>query len=125
MDTRSMVTKFQPEGKILKYRKFSSIAENYQVVTKRELKIPGKNMVEAESRRIRKNMTMPINERGDIKSLLGVDWLRELKWTIRNIESTTTKTDQSEKEKKINRFEKIFKTNRRTKTGTSTDKTEG
>ena len=52
---------------------------------------------------------MLITERQDIKPLLGMDWMREFNWTIRNIQNTTL-TDQSEKEK--THFEKPFETNR-------------
>ena len=41
-----------------------------------------------------------------------MDWLRGYNWTIRNIESTTNLTDQSQKDKIITNFEKIFKKNR-------------
>ena len=39
-------------------------------------------------------------------------WIRELNWTLGNIASTTTTTEQSEKHKIITIFEKLFKTNR-------------
>ena len=47
--------------------------------------------------------------------MLGLDWLRDIFWTIRNIESTMMLTDQSEKYKLITNFEKQFKTNRTNK----------
>ena len=40
-------------------------------------------------------------------------WLGEFNWTIRNIESTTSITNQSEKDKVIEKFEKLFITNRK------------
>ena len=54
---------------------------------------------------------MLITEPEDIKPLLGTDWLREINWTIRHIEKTTTPTDQSEKDEIITQFKKLFKTN--------------
>ena len=47
-----------------------------------------------------------------MKPLLTMDWVRESKLTIRNKESTTRLTNQSEKDKKITIFERLFKTNR-------------
>ena len=52
------------------------------------------------------------NEREHKKPLLGMDWLPEFNWLIKNIDSTTETTDNSEKDKIITNFEKLFKTNR-------------
>ena len=79
------------------------------------MKLAGKITVEAESRGIRKNLTMLITKREDIKPLLDMDWLREINWTLRNIESTTTTTNQSEKDKLFKKREKFLKTKRTTK----------
>ena len=55
---------------------------------------------------------MHITKREDIKPLHGMDWLRKYNWTTRNIESTTTISDQSEKDKINTNFEKLSETNR-------------
>ena len=39
-------------------------------------------------------------------------WLGQFNWTIRNIESTTTTTNQSEKDRIFRKFEKFFKMKR-------------
>ena len=54
---------------------------------------------------------MLTTEREDIKPVLGMDWLRDLNRTIRHIEKTTTTTDQTEKDKIIRNFEKLWETN--------------
>ena len=40
-----------------------------------------------------------------------MDWLREIFWTIRHIEKSTSTTDQSERDEIITQFEKLIKTN--------------
>ena len=60
---------------------------------------------------MRKNISMLVTEREDIKPLLGMDWLREFNWTIRHIKKTTTTSEQSEKYKIFTHIEKFFKTN--------------
>ena len=108
--TGSLVTIIPPDKEEIKNTKISPIRK-HQDVNKNEVKFAGKITVEAESRRNRKNLTILITEREDIKPLLGMDWLRQLNGWIRNIESTTTTIDQSE-DKKIANFGKLFKTNR-------------
>ena len=55
---------------------------------------------------------MLITECEIIKPLLCVDWLRELKWTIRNIENTMTIINRSENYKIITNFKLLSKKNR-------------
>ena len=55
---------------------------------------------------------MLLTDREDIKPLLCRDRLREFKWTIPNVETKTTVTDQWEKDKKFSKFGKLFKANR-------------
>ena len=110
LDTRSAVTLIPPDEALLKNKKISPLTRKYLDVNENEVKFAGNTTVEAESRRIRKDFTMFSTEQEDIKPLLGMAWLRDLKWTMRNIESTMTTTDHSEKNKLIANFEKIFKT---------------
>ena len=41
-----------------------------------------------------------------------MDWLRDIHWTIRHIEKSTTPGDQSERDETITQIEKLFNTNR-------------
>ena len=58
---------------------------------------------------------MLITEQKDIKQILGMDRLREIEWTIRHFEKSTTQTDQSEIDEIITKFENLFKTNQTVK----------
>ena len=86
----------------------------YQDVNKNEIKFAKKTRVEVESKGFRQNSPMLITEREDIRPLLGMDWLQKFNWIIRNFQSTTTTTEQSEKLQKISNFEKLTKMNRTT-----------
>ena len=81
--------------------KFSPLSRNYWDVSSNEVKFAGKLTVEAQSWGFRKNITKLITKRENIKLLLGMDWLRQVIWTIWNIESLTTFTDHSEGDKNI------------------------
>ena len=54
---------------------------------------------------------MPTAQGKDMKPLFTMDWVRELNWTIRIKESTTSLTEQTEKDRKLINFGKLFKTN--------------
>ena len=95
----------------MKDRKILPITRKYQDVNMNGVKLFGKIMIEAESGGIKMKMPMLITEREDKKPLLGIDWLRDFNWTIRNIGSTTTITDQSEEDKIFTKSEELFKTN--------------
>ena len=79
VNNRSQVTTIKPDEAILKVKKLLPITKTYRGVNKNEVKLAGKASVEAESRGIRKNLTMLIAEREDIKPLHGIDWPPELK----------------------------------------------
>ena len=53
---------------------------------------------------------MLFTELEDIKSLLGMNWLREFNCTIRRIEKSTTPTNQSERDEGSTQLGKLFKT---------------
>ena len=72
-------------------------------------------MVEAASKRMRKNLSILFTEVKDIKPLLSMDWLGQFIWTIRLIKKSTTQTDQPEGEEIFTQIEKLFKTNKLTK----------
>ena len=73
------------------------------------MKYPGRITVEAQSRGIRKILTVFIIETENIKPLLGMEWLQEFNWLIRNIDGRTTRTDHAEKDQTIAKFEKLIK----------------
>ena len=52
--------------------------------------------VEAENRKLIRNLTMLPTDEEDTKALLCMDWLGEFIWAVQNFESTTETTDQSE-----------------------------
>ena len=64
------------DKEIMKHKKILPITKKYQDVNKKEVKLAAKITVEAEKEEITKKLTMFITERGDIKPLLGMDWLR-------------------------------------------------
>ena len=94
-----------------KEQKNSPIRRRNQDIDENKVKFAAKFTVEAESRGIRKNLTMFFSKWEDLKPLLGMDWLRKCSWTIRNIGSTTMITDWSEKDELFLTFEKVIKTN--------------
>ena len=99
MDTTLLVKKIPLDKEVMKDRKLLTISRKNQEVDKNELKFARKITVEAESRGIRKYLTM-LNTAGEnIKPLLGIDWLQKFNWTIRKIENTTTTNHQSKKTK--------------------------
>ena len=103
VDTVSPATK-PLDKQIFKDKKKLLVTRKYQDVNENEVITNGKITVEAESKGIRKNLSMLITEREDIKLLLGMDWLRECNWMIQ-IEKTITLTDQSETNEKKTQFQ--------------------
>ena len=65
----------------------------------------GKITIEAEGKGIRKKLAMLITKREHKNPLLGMPCLQKFKWTMRNIENSTTTTEQSEKERINTKFE--------------------
>ena len=86
---------------------------NYQDVNKIEEKFFGKNSVEADNRGNRTTLKILNTERDVLQPLLGLDWLREFKWAIENIEHAMKKTKQSDKNKIKESLETFFKSNRK------------
>ena len=101
VDTGSPVTIIPPDKEIIKSMKLFLVTKKYRDVDKNALEFTGKRTVEAESKRIRRNLSMIITEREYFKPLLDMDWLQECNWTIRFIEKSTTQTNQSETDKII------------------------
>ena len=61
----------------------------------------------------KQKMEILITERTDITLLLGMDWMKKFKLTIGRIQ--LTETNQSEREKVMNKFPDLFENNRRLK----------
>ena len=97
--------------KIIWGEKILPVTRKYPDGNKNEVAFTRKITVEAESNRIKKNLSLLITERENIKPLLGMEWQREFNRTIRHIEKSTTPTDQSERDEKFTEFEKMFETN--------------
>ena len=66
-----------------------------------------------ENENNKQKMEILITERTVITSLLGMDWMKKFKQTIGRIQ--LTETNQSEKDKVINKFADLFENNRKTK----------
>ena len=100
VDTEELVTIIRLNEEMMKDMKISPITRKYQDVNKNGIKFVGKNAIEAKSRGINFNLPRLFTEREDIKPLREMDWLRDFNWTLRTIETTTTITNHSEKDKK-------------------------
>ena len=103
IDTGSPVRIIPMDKEVIEGKKILPVIKKYEDVNKNELKFAGKITVEAESKGIRKNLSMLITEREDMH------WLREFNWTIGLIEKSTTPTDQAKSDEIITQFEKLFK----------------
>ena len=108
VDTGLPVTIIPPDKEKIENKKLLLLRKIYQEVIKSDGKFLWKSTAEAENRGIRKNLNIFITEREDIQQLLRNHWLRKFNWTTQNSESTTNATDQSEKDRLITNFEKLF-----------------
>ena len=86
------MTKRPPGKEIIKGKKKLPVTSKYLDVNSNEVTFNGKLTVQAENRGIRKNLTLLITKREDIKPLLGME-VREFNWTIRKTEKSTTQTN--------------------------------
>ena len=111
VDTGPPVITIPPDKEIKTNKKISPQKRKYKDVNENKVKFAGKVTVEAESRGIGENFRMVYINRDDMKPLLGMDWLREFNSMIRNKESTTTTTDESEKIKLKANLENVFRRN--------------
>ena len=108
VDNDSPVKQIPPNKEIIENQKMLPITKKHQDVNINQVKFARWFPVERQSRGIRKYLTCLITEKGDLKTLLGMDWLRELNWMIQDIESSTETTDQPEKNGIFNFFLKNY-----------------
>ena len=89
------------------------ITNQYQDVNKNGVKFRGKIPVDMEYENNKQKMEILITERTDITPLLRMDWMKKFQLTIGRIQ--LTETNQSEKEKVINKCPDLFENNRTVK----------
>ena len=109
IDTGSSVTIMPLDQQIMKTTEIQKITNRYQDVNKNEVKFRGKIPVDMEYENNKQKMEILFAERRDITPLLGMDWMKKFKLTIGRIQLTGT--NQSEKEKVINKFLDLFENN--------------
>ena len=100
-----------PDQKILKRTELQKITNRYQDVNKTEVKFRGKIPVNLEYENNKQKMEILITERTDITPLLGMDWMKNFKLTIRRIQLADN--NQSEREKVFNKYRTCSKTMKR------------
>ena len=98
------------DEQIMKTTRIQKIINRYQDVNKNEVKFRGKIPVDMDYENNKQKMEILITERTNITPLLGMDWMKKLKLTIGRIQ--LSETNQSEKEKVINKFPDLFENNR-------------
>ena len=94
-----------PDERIMKAIEVQKPTNRYQDVNKSEVKFRGKIPVNIEYEK----REILITERTDITPLLGMDWMKTFKLTIGRIQ--LAKNNQSELEKKFNKFPGLFENN--------------
>ena len=109
IDTGSPVSIMPPDERIIKSTEIQKITNRYQDVNKNEVKFRGKIPVNIEHENNNQKMEILITERTDITPLLGMDWMKKFKLTIRRIQ--LTENNQSEREKIFNKFPDLFENN--------------
>ena len=94
---------------ILKKTEMQKIKHRYQDVNKNEVKLQGQIPTDIEYGNNKQKMQILFTERDDITPLLGMDWMKKINLTIRNIR--TDENNQSEKKRVIEKFPDLFKNN--------------
>ena len=110
IDTGSPVTIMPLDEQIMKKDETQKITNRYQDVNKNEVKFRGKIPVNIEHENNKQKMEILITGRTDKTPLLGMDWMKRFKLTIGRIQ--LAETNQSEKERVINKFRDRFEKNR-------------
>ena len=108
IDTGSPVTIMPFDKRIVNQTEKQKITSRYQDFSKNAV-IPGKD---TDEHKIRKQQTEKnlISDRTDITPLLGMDWMKRFRLTSGRIE--LAESNQSEKEKIINKFPDLFEDNK-------------
>ena len=110
IDTGSPVNIMPLDEQIMKKTEIQKITNRCQDVNKNEVKFLGKIPVNIEYESNKQKMEILITERPDITPLLCMDWKKRFKLTIGRIQ--IAETNQSEKERVINKFPDLFENNR-------------
>ena len=98
-----------PDERNTKSTEIQKITNRYQDVNKNEVKFRGKIPVNIEDENHNQKMEILITERTDITPLLGMDWMKKFKLTIRRIQ--LAEYNQSEREKIFNKVPDLFDNN--------------
>ena len=109
IDTGSPISIMPPDERNIKSTEIQKITNRYQDVNKNEVKFRGKIPVNIEDENHNQKMEILITERTDITPLLGMDWMKKFKLTIRRIQ--IAEYNQSEREKIFNKFPDLFENN--------------
>ena len=109
IDTGSPISIMPPDERIIKSTEIQKITNRYQDVNKNEVKFWGKIPVNIEHENNNQKMEILITERTDITPLLGMDWMKKFKLTIRRIQ--LAENSQSERENIFNKFPDLFENN--------------
>ena len=109
IDTGSRISIMPPDKRIMKSTEIQKITNRYQDVNKIEVKFRGKIPVNIEHENNNQKMEILITERTDITQLLGMDWMKKFKLTIRRIQ--LAENNQSERQKIFNKFPDLFENN--------------
>ena len=109
IDTGSPISIMPPDERITKSTENQKTTNRYQDVNKNEVKFRGKIPVNIEHENNNQKMEIPITDRTDITPLLGMDWIKKFKLTMRRIQ--LAENNQSEREKKFNKFADLIENN--------------
>ena len=95
-----------PDETKLELTGIQKITNRYQDVNKNEVMFRGKFLVNVEYENNKQKKDTLITERTDMKPLLGMEWMKQFKLTIGEIQ--LTEENQSEREKVFNKFTDLF-----------------
>ena len=98
------------DEQIMKKTKIQKLTNRYQDLNKNEVNFWEKIPVNVEYENNKQKMEILITEKTDITPLLGMDWVKRFQLTIDRIQ--LAETNQSEKERVVNKFPDLFENNR-------------
>ena len=108
-DTGSPISIMPSDETIMKSTEIQKKPNRYQYLNKNEVNFRGKILVNIEYENNKQKLEILITERTDIIPLLGMDWMKKFKLTIRRIQ--LAENNQSEREKIFNKFPDLFENN--------------
>ena len=100
IDTGSHISIMPPDERIIKSTEIQKLTNRYQDVNRNEVKFRGKIPVNIEHKNNNQKVEILKTERTVKTPLLGMDWIKKFKLTIRRIQ--LAENNQSEREKKFN-----------------------